>query len=242
MRGKVNGHETQSSSGDASSSPPVAPQQLELPTPVCLSRIPPPGSARPGGHCCPPEPLSARTTLVPASAATPAPTHLFLLKPSCQGLCFAFAFPLVTAKRGETEGDGGRKCSVFLFVTVSVADTVCAAPPHAEWGTRASPPLQAMYILIHARCGCWDAVLRFKHLSAARVPRAGARLRRCQALGDPLGHDRSETSVRTQGEQHRGRRRTDPRLGVVSGSSGLWRCPGQAPPGITHSLLLLVLN
>jgi len=140
MRGKVNGHETQSSSGDASSSPPVAPQQLELPTPVCLSRIPPPGSARPGGHCCPPEPLSARTTLVPASAATPAPTHLFLLKPSCQGLCFAFAFPLVTAKRGETEGDGGRKCSVFLFVTVSVADTVCAAPPLQSGGHE--PPLR----------------------------------------------------------------------------------------------------
>lgn len=116
--------------------PLVAPRQLELSTPVCLSRIPPPLASPPGSAwpLLSPELVSACARPVTASVAKPESMYLSFLKPRCQIFCFAIAFPLVAAKEGETEGEGGRKRSIFLFGVLSIANTFSAPPSFTSGG------------------------------------------------------------------------------------------------------------
>lgn len=138
--------------------PLVAPQQLELSTPVCLSRIPPPLASPPSSAwpLLSPELVSACARPVTASVAKPESMYLSFLKPRCQIFCFAIAFPLVAAKEGETEGEGERKRSIFLFGVLSIANTFSAPPSFTSGGYE--PFLHYIsyiyytYICIHTHC------------------------------------------------------------------------------------------
>lgn len=117
-------------------SPLVAHQQLELPSPVCLSCIlpplaSPPSSAQPGTQCSPLELVSACAKLVTASVGKPEFIYLFFSEAKLSN--FLFCLSPVIAKEGETEGEGGRNCSIFLFVALSIANIFSAPPPYTKW-------------------------------------------------------------------------------------------------------------